>query len=89
MISLSRSRSRSLARDTHASSRDLLVAFHEITGHEVAVKILNRKKIKSQSMDAKIRREIQILKMFRHPHIIKLYVRKRERARENASTRDL
>lgn len=54
------------------------MAFHEITGHEVAVKILNRKKIKSQSMDAKIRREIQILKMFRHPHIIKLYVRTRE-----------
>ena len=34
---------------------------------------MNRQKIKSLSMDAKIRREIQILKLFRHPHIIKLY----------------
>jgi 5'-AMP-activated protein kinase catalytic alpha subunit len=37
------------------------------------VKILNRKKIRSLKMDEKIRREIQILKLFRHPHIIKLY----------------
>jgi serine/threonine protein kinase len=49
------------------------VAEHELTGHQVAVKILNRKKIKSLRMDEKIRREIQILKLFRHPHIIKLY----------------
>lgn len=46
---------------------------HKTTGHQVAVKILNREKIKSLSMDSKIRREIQILKLFRHPHIIKLY----------------
>jgi len=49
------------------------VGFHQVTGHKVAIKILNREKIKSMSMDAKIRREIQILKLFRHPHIIKLY----------------
>lgn len=48
------------------------VACHQVTGHLVAIKILNREKIKSLSMDAKIRREIQILKLFRHPHIIKL-----------------
>jgi len=48
------------------------VAEHEVTGHKVAVKILNRGKIKSLKMDQKIRREIQILKLFRHPHIIKL-----------------
>ena len=50
------------------------MGFHQVTGHKVAIKILNREKIKSMSMDAKIRREIQILKLFRHPHIIKLYV---------------
>jgi len=48
------------------------VAEHEITGHKVAVKILNRDKIKSLGMDEKIRREIHILKLFVHPHIIRL-----------------
>lgn len=51
----------------------LLVGFHQITNHKVAVKILNRQKIKSLDVVGKIRREIQNLKLFRHPHIIKLY----------------
>ncbi|KAK2167663.1 hypothetical protein LSH36_25g00008 [Paralvinella palmiformis] len=46
---------------------------HELTGHKVAIKILNRNKIKSLDVVGKIRREIQNLKLFRHPHIIKLY----------------
>mmetsp|Transcript_7285 Transcript_7285/g.26070 ORF Transcript_7285/g.26070 Transcript_7285/m.26070 type:complete len:603 (-) Transcript_7285:19-1827(-) len=46
---------------------------HEISKHKVAVKILNRNKIRSLDMDEKVRREIQNLKRFRHPHIIKLY----------------
>ncbi|XP_019632564.1 PREDICTED: 5'-AMP-activated protein kinase catalytic subunit alpha-2-like isoform X6 [Branchiostoma belcheri] len=46
---------------------------HALTGHKVAVKILNRQKIKSLDVVGKIRREIQNLKLFRHPHIIKLY----------------
>lgn len=49
------------------------VANHELTGHKVAVKILNRNKISSLDVAEKIKREIQILKLFRHPHIIKLY----------------
>ncbi|XP_055342683.1 5'-AMP-activated protein kinase catalytic subunit alpha-2-like isoform X2 [Paramacrobiotus metropolitanus] len=49
------------------------VARHQVTGHKVAVKILNRQKIKSLDVVGKIRREIQNLKLFRHPHIIKLY----------------
>merc|ERR1719420_1853002 len=49
------------------------VGFHQITGHKVAVKILNRQKIKSLDVVGKTRREIQNLKLFRHPHIIKLY----------------
>lgn len=44
-----------------------------MTKHKVAVKILNRQKIKSLDVVSKIRREIQNLKLFRHPHIIKLY----------------
>lgn len=49
------------------------VAEHIYTGNKVAIKILNRRKIKNLRMDEKIRREIQNLKLFRHPHIIKLY----------------
>jgi 5'-AMP-activated protein kinase catalytic alpha subunit len=49
------------------------VAIHELTGHKVAIKILNRDKISSLDVADKITREIQILKLFRHPHIIKLY----------------
>lgn len=48
-------------------------AKHQLTGHKVAVKILNRQKIKNLDVVGKIRREIQNLKLFRHPHIIKLY----------------
>ncbi|XP_041331194.1 5'-AMP-activated protein kinase catalytic subunit alpha-1-like isoform X4 [Pyrgilauda ruficollis] len=48
------------------------VGKHELTGHKVAVKILNRQKIRSLDVVGKIRREIQNLKLFRHPHIIKL-----------------
>jgi serine/threonine protein kinase len=49
------------------------IGFHQLTGHKVAVKILNRQKIKSLDVVGKIKREIQNLKLFRHPHIIKLY----------------
>lgn len=49
------------------------MAVHQLTGHKVAVKILNRQKIKNLDVVGKIRREIQNLKLFRHPHIIKLY----------------
>lgn len=52
----------------------LLVGQHELTKHQVAVKILNRQKIRSLDVVGKIRREIQNLKLFRHPHIIKLWV---------------
>ena len=49
------------------------MGIHEITKHKVAIKILNKRKIKSLGMLDKIKREIKILKMFSHPHIIKLY----------------
>ncbi|KAK2955550.1 putative Serine/threonine protein kinase OSK3 [Blattamonas nauphoetae] len=46
---------------------------HQLTHHVVAVKVLNRKKIKSLNMDSKVRREISIMKLFNHPHVVKLY----------------
>jgi 5'-AMP-activated protein kinase catalytic alpha subunit len=49
-----------------------LVAHHIITGLKVAVKILNKGKIKHMEMAEKVRREINILKMCTHPHIIRL-----------------
>jgi len=59
--------------NSHLFVRLFSVGFHQITHHKVAVKILNRQKIKSLDVVGKIRREIQNLKLFRHPHIIKLY----------------
>ncbi|XBI19114.1 hypothetical protein VPH35_060726 [Triticum aestivum] len=49
------------------------IAEHIKTGHKVAVKILNRRKIKNMEMEEKVKREIKILRLFMHPHIIRLY----------------
>ncbi|TDH69695.1 hypothetical protein CCR75_001292 [Bremia lactucae] len=50
------------------------LAEHDITGHKVAIKILNRHKIRSLDMSEKVRREIALLRKMRHPHIIRLCV---------------
>ncbi|XP_077215012.1 SNF1-related protein kinase catalytic subunit alpha KIN10-like [Tasmannia lanceolata] len=49
------------------------IAEHALTRHKVAIKILNRRKIKNMEMEEKVRREIKILRLFMHPHIIRLY----------------
>ncbi|KAG5247400.1 SNF1-related protein [Salix suchowensis] len=49
------------------------IAEHALTGHKVAIKILNRRKIRNLDMEEKVRREIKILRLFMHPHIIRLY----------------
>ncbi|GAU19808.1 hypothetical protein TSUD_170330 [Trifolium subterraneum] len=49
------------------------IAEHVLTRHKVAIKILNRRKIKNMEMEEKVRREIKILRLFMHPHIIRLY----------------
>ncbi|CAG8508634.1 14696_t:CDS:10 [Rhizophagus irregularis] len=49
------------------------MAVHSITGHKVAMKFINRKKIANLDMVGRVKREIQYLKLLRHPHIIKLY----------------
>ena len=49
------------------------MGINEITKHKVAVKILNKRKIRNLGMFDKIKREIKILKLFNHPHIIKLF----------------
>lgn len=47
------------------------MAYNELTGHKVAIKILNRKKIKQLGVLEKVKREIRTLRKFNHPHIIK------------------
>lgn len=49
------------------------LAEHEATGYKVAVKILSKRKIRMMDMEEKVRREIKILRLFMHPHIIRLY----------------
>lgn len=50
-----------------------VVAVHSQTGHKVALKIIGRSKLAHSDMIGRVNREIQYLKMLRHPHIIKLY----------------
>ncbi|XP_015255126.1 PREDICTED: serine/threonine-protein kinase BRSK2-like isoform X4 [Cyprinodon variegatus] len=45
---------------------------HCITGQKVAIKIVNREKL-SESVLMKVEREIAILKLIEHPHVLKLY----------------
>ncbi|KAI5067635.1 hypothetical protein GOP47_0018163 [Adiantum capillus-veneris] len=49
------------------------VAEHAATGYKVAIKILSKRKIRMMDMEEKVRREIKILRLFMHPHIIRLY----------------
>lgn len=49
------------------------LARHRVTGQEVAMKIINRRKLISRDLAGRIEREIQYLQLLRHPHIIKLY----------------
>jgi len=49
------------------------LATHSVSGHKVAVKILNKAKIKQLGMEEKVQREINILHLCTHPHIIRLY----------------
>lgn len=49
------------------------VGTHILTGEKVAVKILEKEKIQDVSDVERVAREIHILKIMRHPHIIQLY----------------
>ena len=50
------------------------LATHRVSGQQVALKIISRKKLISKDMAGRVEREIQYLQLLRHPHIIKLYV---------------
>ncbi|XP_062918439.1 serine/threonine-protein kinase BRSK2-like isoform X3 [Mobula hypostoma] len=48
------------------------LGIHCITGQKVAVKIVNREKL-TESVLMKVEREIAILKLIEHPHVLKLH----------------
>ena len=50
------------------------LATHRVSGQDVALKIISRKRLISRDMAGRVEREIQYLQLLRHPHIIKLYV---------------
>ncbi|XP_039163199.1 SNF1-related protein kinase catalytic subunit alpha KIN10 isoform X2 [Eucalyptus grandis] len=57
----------------HGAFGKVKVAKHRLTGIKVAIKILNRKKMREKCMEEKVSREIKIGKLLKHPHIIRLY----------------
>uniref|UniRef100_A0A3Q2QVW6 BR serine/threonine kinase 2 n=1 Tax=Fundulus heteroclitus TaxID=8078 RepID=A0A3Q2QVW6_FUNHE len=48
------------------------LGIHCVTGQKVAIKIVNREKL-SESVLMKVEREIAILKLIEHPHVLKLH----------------
>lgn len=50
-----------------------IVAFHEQTLHRVAIKILNKRRIRQYGVFEKVKRELKILRRFNNPHTIKLF----------------
>ena len=49
------------------------LAEHVVTGQKVAVKIINKQKMHQMNMHEKLSREINILKVMAHPHVIRMY----------------
>uniref|UniRef100_A0A671KHP2 non-specific serine/threonine protein kinase n=1 Tax=Sinocyclocheilus anshuiensis TaxID=1608454 RepID=A0A671KHP2_9TELE len=48
------------------------LARHKVTKTEVAIKIIDKTRLDESDLK-KINREVQIMKLLKHPHIIKLY----------------
>ena len=49
------------------------IGTHTITNEQVAIKILEKDKIKDKADVERVTREINILKKVRHPNVIQLY----------------
>ncbi len=48
------------------------LGIHHKTGKKVAIKIVNREKL-TESVLMKVEREITIMKLIEHPHVLRLY----------------
>ncbi|KAI7954336.1 hypothetical protein MJO28_004736 [Puccinia striiformis f. sp. tritici] len=57
----------------HGSFGKVKLAKHKLTRLNVAMKFLSKKKMLTQEMRDRVKREIEYLSFLRHPHIIKLY----------------
>ena len=49
------------------------VGTHQLSGEKVAIKVLEKDKIQDVNDVERVAREIQILKMVRHPVVVQLY----------------
>ncbi|EJC98651.1 Pkinase-domain-containing protein [Fomitiporia mediterranea MF3/22] len=49
------------------------MAYHTITGQKVAMKFLSKEAIIASRTKTRVQREVDYMRMLRHPHIIKLY----------------
>mmetsp|Transcript_83543 Transcript_83543/g.202598 ORF Transcript_83543/g.202598 Transcript_83543/m.202598 type:complete len:448 (-) Transcript_83543:90-1433(-) len=49
------------------------LATNSETGEKVAIKILDKEKIQKQNMGSSVKKEISIMKMIKHKHVVKLY----------------
>ena len=52
---------------------EVKLGIHRVTGEKVAIKVLEKDKIVDEADKERVTREIQILKLIRHPNIIQLY----------------
>ena len=50
----------------------ILVAIHVVTGQKVAMKYLSKEVIHATRTKTRVQREVDYMRMLRHPHIIKL-----------------
>ena len=58
---------------THTKTNEKVKFSNVIIFLQVAIKILDKQKIKDQSDLERINREIKILKKLRHPHVVQLF----------------
>lgn len=49
------------------------IARHLYTNEQVAVKMIEKSSVKSESDQMRLKKELNILRKVRHPHIIQLY----------------
>ncbi|KAK6920922.1 Kinase associated domain 1 (KA1) [Dillenia turbinata] len=57
----------------HGNYAKVVSAEHLPTGNMVAIKILDRHKMKQDKMEENVKREIKIFRLLVHPHILRLY----------------
>lgn len=60
---------RTLGRGNFAHVR---IAYHEVVNSKVAMKIVDKRSLDAENL-AKIEREIEVLQLLSHSHVVKLY----------------